>query len=516
MKKRALLFVAILILTLWVIHCEKGVTPFNPESDVEKQSESEATSGNTETVSRTTGSSLVDIGKNSTTIRENVKSKSDFYSHYASADRRIGGKDTGNRISDFMANRSGSAKKIQTVKREQAIEKGVLENQKKEMEEAEGLQLMIQPEQWNKNWTHSEGLVTVRIKGEGFDKIVSGSIKMAYGPCLENNTLQNDFKLPVFEKVSGSSYIAKFKQSDAISLITDPKRGEKHWIHVTGDIDGADSFCLDYEITIIGKKDEVDMALVIRPKKWNIAWADGDINYGGDDGDDDGDGLITARISGTKFEDIELGTVSMDYGACSDGDTGVLEAVHPVSEQMGGSAYISKFNQSEAISLIQGLKTGETHYIHVTGNLVGGGSFCLDFLITLTGKKSEDEGFSLDMKPDKWDMSWADSASITLDAGDDGFVRARIRGEGFENIDPTTVVMSCASCVESGELSVISPTEHEFGGASFVAKFLKSEAIQLIKDPERGETHVIQVSGKLKDGASFETTDTIEIKGKKK
>lgn len=513
MKRKVPLFVAILILSLWAVHCEKGVTPFNPESDVEKQSESGAASENTGTVSRTTGMNIVGIGKGSTTIRDNLKSKDDFHPQHASADRRIGGKVGQNRVSGFMAEKSELAKGIQTTEGAQEFEKRFQQNQKMETEAVGELRLNVQPDQWNKNWTHSEGLVTARIRGEGFDKIVPGTITMAYGPCLEANSLQNDVKAPVFEQLGGSSYIVKFRHSDAISLVTDPKRGEKHWIHISGQMDGED-FCLDHEITIIGKKDEVDLSLVIRPKKWNISWVNGETSFISGDGDDDGDGLITVRISGIKFEDIEPG-ISMDYGSCQVGDASVLAAIPAVSEQMGGNAYIAKFDKIQAIGLIPELIAGETHYIHVTGNLADDGQFCLDFMITLVGKKLVEDELTLDIKPDKWDLSWADGASITLDAGDDGFIRARIRGEGFENIDPSTVRMSCASC--DGDSSEIEPIEHEFGGSSLVVKFLKSDAIGLIPDPKRGEVYIILVSGQFNnDTNTFEATDSIQIKGKKK
>jgi hypothetical protein len=228
---------------------------------------------------------------------------------------------------------------------------------------------------------------------------------------------------------------------------------------------------------------------VIRPKKWNIAWGNGD----------DSESVVTARISGEGFQDIDPASVQMAY------PDGLLPSISPIpgSYEFGGVSFVIKFNQSDAIGLILDPKRGDTHLIHVTGNLTTDPTpFDLPYLITISGKKSGEGILTLEIKPKKWNMAWAENG--------DGEVTARIKGAGFED-----VVFSSLWMVGPG--GSVQPDDYEIGGFTYIAKFSQSKAISIIPDAKNGDSHPILVNGSLSDGTTtFSLPYTITIKGKKK
>ncbi len=74
--------------------------------------------------------------------------------------------------------------------------------------------------------------------------------------------------------------------------------------------------------------------------------------------------------------------------------------------------------------------------------------------------------------------------------------------------------MSYGLC-DSAASETIAPVFEELGGTSYVAKFEKSEAIALIEDLKRGDTHLIRVTGQLATGETFCLSYLILINGKK-
>jgi hypothetical protein len=106
------------------------------------------------------------------------------------------------------------------------------------------LVLDIDPHKWNTNWAKSNGYVTVRIRGEGFDTIVPGATSMSYngGPPI----------YPSSDGIYGSSYSAKFNKKDAIGLFTAPKKGDVYSVDVTVQFDDSSTQTFPYPIEIVG------------------------------------------------------------------------------------------------------------------------------------------------------------------------------------------------------------------------------------------------------------------------
>lgn len=226
-----------------------------------------------------------------------------------------------------------------------------------------------------------------------------------------------------------------------------------------------------------GRPSSGDLALEIRPDKWNAAWKDSE---------DDGD--VLAKISGAGFETIEAASVKM---------IGPEGEIRPYDFDIGDTFFIAKFLQSEAIGLIEKPKAGEIYEIRVQGEFEAG-AFDLSAVITIVGRPPSSGPLTLAVRPDKWNPAWKNG---------DGEVLAQISGEDFETIQPGTVKMI-------GPEGEIEPRSFDVGGMFFMAKFSQSEAIGLIKDPKAGESHVIQVTGVLEDETIFTLSATIAIVGR--
>lgn len=117
----------------------------------------------------------------------------------------------------------------------------------KSEEGEEDLVMDINPDKWNTNWAKSSGYVTVRFRGEGFDRIVPGETEMSYNgetPIF-----------PFWDAISGSSYQAKFLKKEAIALFLDPKKGNPPYsVDVTVLFDDSSSLTWPYSIEIVGSK----------------------------------------------------------------------------------------------------------------------------------------------------------------------------------------------------------------------------------------------------------------------
>jgi hypothetical protein len=117
--------------------------------------------------------------------------------------------------------------------------------QEPEPEEPVGELVMdINPRKWNTNWTKSSGYVTVRFRGEGFDRIVSGFTVMSY----MGGTPMTSYR----DSTSEDSYMAKFFKRDAIALFTEPKKGDVYTVDVTVQFDDSSTITKSATVEIVG------------------------------------------------------------------------------------------------------------------------------------------------------------------------------------------------------------------------------------------------------------------------
>ncbi len=370
MKIRIILLACIFIFSFLSVSCNKDGTPYAPKTDAEEQT---ADTANTGSVASTGSYSNVSRSAKSEERGSYHRPKSDVKgksrTNHAASDGQVSEASTGNEVSNATFN-SATASYNPKLRPKPGSNKGPSRDGENNNETTQELRVRIQPFKWNINWANSMGLVTVRISGEGFEEINPETLRMVGPEGAETGA-------PSMARVGPYSVVAKFLKSEAIGIIPDPQRGVSYEIQVISQLNGGSDFDppLIATIVVVGKKSLAgDLSLVIQPKKWNIAWGNNDNNG------DDSENVVTARISGDGFQDINPASVQMAY---PDGGMPPISPI-PDSYEFGGVSFVIKFNQSDAISLILDPKRGDTHLIHVTGNLTDSTPFDLTYLITIS------------------------------------------------------------------------------------------------------------------------------------
>ena len=224
------------------------------------------------------------------------------------------------------------------------------------------LKLNIDPDSWAKGWENSEGRVTAKITGEGFDDIDPDSIEMT-------NPEGGVIVITPFASHTGGNYFkAKFYKKDAITLIPELNRGEKHEIQITGNFKEGGSFEL-FDNIWIGNKGNTEISVKVIPKNWNLTWKEK--KKGGD---------VIAKFKGVGFENIVQGSVVM---------TGSAGPISPYEFIKEISYLKAKFKQEDALTLFPEAKKGDSEIVHVLGDLEGGDSFDFEQKIKFKGKKKD-------------------------------------------------------------------------------------------------------------------------------
>jgi hypothetical protein len=218
--------------------------------------------------------------------------------------------------------------------------------------------LEIEPHKWNTSWVNSEGVVTAKITGEGFDRINPDTVKMI-GPEGDEIPFQS-------YEIAGNCFMAKFLKKDALSIIPEPVSGDIHEIQVIGALSDGESFELTEVIIIAGKKSEGELSLVINPGKWNTDW-------------EESSDEVTAKITGEGFDEIDPGSVKM---IGPEGDE-----IAPFSYEAGEDSFIAEFYRKDALSLIPDPKPKDSYVIQVTGTFDDGIGFTLKYTISIVGSK---------------------------------------------------------------------------------------------------------------------------------
>lgn len=482
MKIKVILLSILLIFSITAISCKRSASPFDPGSLAQGQSGTASLTGSIILAGTSiTDFNLINVGIKGTNLAVNPDKNGNFRITQLPLGSLIIEIYVENNISDIPVDDVESGEEIQMAVEIQSDNSAVLTSISRNKKSADTLQLDIQPKHWNFAWANSEGGVHARINGPGFDEIDCATIQMV-GP-------EGAMVIPYKCEVGGVYFKAWFYKNEVIGIISDPQRGIPYEIQITGTFnDGSsftETFTLTDTITIVGEKSaDTDLSLEIKPKKWNIAWVESEDE-------------VSAHISGEGFADIVLEHLQMSCASCL--EPGELDVVWSFEEELGGVSYIAKFLQSEAIRLLKDPKRGELYEIQVTGSFG-----VLTDTITIVGKKSGEGELTLEIKPDKWNMAWANG-------DEDGEVTARIKGEDFDKIDPLSVVMS--GLLGGGP---ITPIDTEVAGFTFIAKFSQSQAITLIPDPPTESNYEIHVTVTLIDGiTSFDLPYWITIKGKK-
>lgn len=227
----------------------------------------------------------------------------------------------------------------------------------------------------------------------------------------------------------------------------------------------------------------------IQPKKWNLNWVDSEDE-------------VIAKISVDGYDQITPGSVKL----VSPDDDAIKIASY--DEDIGGTYFIAKFRQSDAIGLINDPVPGMDYIIKVEYVKDGGISYLQD-TIEIVGKMPRDgEELSIQVNPTKWNTNWEKSS---------GTVMVKFWGEGYDQIDPSTVMMVGPDDPDvPGDVDVINSYSWNLTDDHLIVKFSKKEALSIIPDPTPGDKHIIRITDDPNGSSNFSFEYAIKIVGSKK
>jgi len=242
---------------------------------------------------------------------------------------------------------------------------------------------------------------------------------------------------------------------------------------------------------------ELDLRLQLSPDTWNT-------NY------EHSAGTVAAFIRGQGFRDVILDSIVL---VADNPDAEPLEPVAAPTRQ--GNNVRARFAKSDVLDLLDEPEDGSVHTVALLFEVDG-----VDELQELTAEvrivgpddEEDDEGeeedeelgdLSLQLSPSSWNTNW-DGAS--------GNVTALIRGTGLSAIDTDSVELL-------GDNSEADPLPADFArleGNHVRAQFPKGEVLDLLDDPDPGETHTVIVRFTSDGGAeTHELEADVRIVGKK-
>lgn len=111
----------------------------------------------------------------------------------------------------------------------------------------------------------------------------------------------------------------------------------------------------------------------------------------------------------------------------------------------------------------------------------------------------DDGPLEIQLSPDSWNTNWTRSS---------GQLTVFVRGEGFDLIDPETVVLV------GDDLTALplEPRRASIQGNHLQAKFDKGDAFELLLEPNKGTTHTVILQFEL-DGTATELEATVRVVG---
>ena len=363
MKIKSFLIILIIIISVMAINCSRSQSPLSPDA-VSNQ----AILNGTVVLSGTSTTSFgaIQVGVKGTSLYTNPDGNGNFQIDNLPLGNVVVEVSVKSDVSDIQIDNVTSGEEIRVTVEVQSNNQAVLAKMERNKKFTGALQAQIQPKKWNLNWVESEDEVVAKISGDGYDQIVSGSVKLV-GP--------DDDKIDSYdEDVGGTYFIAKFHQSEAIGIINDPVPGMNYGIKVEYVKDGQTLYLPPEEdeyimIEILGKmpRDSEELSIQVNPKKWNTNW-------------EKSSGTVMVKFWGEGYDQIEPTTVMM-VGPDD------VDVIYPVASNLTDDHLIVKFSMKEAISIIPEPTPGDKHVIRITDDPNGLGTFSFEYGIEIVGSK---------------------------------------------------------------------------------------------------------------------------------
>jgi len=363
MKIKFFLLITIMVISVMAIHCSRSQSPFSPDAVLKQQ----AVLNGSVVLSGTSVANfgVIHIGVRGTFLYTNPDGNGNFQIENLPLGNIVVEVSVKSDVSDIPINDVQSGEEIRITVQVQASNQAVLAHMERNKKSTGVLQVQIQPKKWNLNWVDSDDEVIAKISGVGYEQITEGSV-MLVSPA--DQTVINEIE-PFEWSIGGTYFIAKFLQSKAIGLITDPIPGMDYDIRVKYELEGEIEYLQD-TIEIVGKmpRDSEELSMQLNPTKWNTNW-------------EKSSGTVMVKIWGEGYDQIDPSTVIM-FGP--DG----VKMTTPTGSNLTGDHLIVKFAMKEAISIIPDPKPGDKHVIRIIGDIFNGGDpFDFEYAIEIVGKK---------------------------------------------------------------------------------------------------------------------------------
>jgi hypothetical protein len=207
------------------------------------------------------------------------------------------------------------------------------------------LRFEIQPDTWNTNWAHADGLVQAFVRGGDASKIDTSSVVLLATGATPIS--------PVSARIAGGQLVASFSKSDAIGLFTSPKPGDSKTVTLRFTVAGQQQELQD-QIRIVGPagggdggQQGGDLRLNIDPNDWNVNWAHSS-------------GLVHAFLRGAGLKDVDLSSIRLV------GDKAGADPLAPSDARLVGNQIAARFAKSDAFATLDNPKRGETHTVKIT------------------------------------------------------------------------------------------------------------------------------------------------------
>ncbi|HYX25247.1 MAG TPA: hypothetical protein VFC23_13920 [Thermoanaerobaculia bacterium] len=204
------------------------------------------------------------------------------------------------------------------------------------------LRFEIQPDAWNTNWAHADGLVQAFVRGGDANKIDTSSVVLlATGGTPIS---------PRSARIAGGQLVASFSKSDAIGLFTNPQPGDSKTVTLRFKVAGQQKELQD-QIRIVGAANgggsgNSALRLDLDPDDWNVSWAHSS-------------GSVHAFLRGSGLKDVDLSSIRLV------GDRAGADPVAPTDARLVGNQIAARFAQSAAFATLNDPKPGQTHTVKI-------------------------------------------------------------------------------------------------------------------------------------------------------
>lgn len=318
---------------------------------------------------------------------------------------------------------------------------------------------------WDLSASDGSEMLEVFLVGDGVEKIVLDSIEMK-----GDNPSASPLKAASAE-LQSSRVRAEFRKKDVRDLLSNPAAGSTHSITIVFRM--ADSSVPTEVHSAVMVDDAGDdsessvYTLEIDPDEW-------DLNY------TKSKGTVEAFIEGEGIANIDLNSIEMS------GDNPAAAVLPVDSVSINNNHVHARFPKSEVIGLLLNPEEGSVHTITVSF-LETGGTERLELTAQISIEDEDDSGeidpseLELEIDPEEWSLNFTKSS---------GTVEAFIEGEGIENIDLATIVMTG----DNPAAASLAAESASIKGAKVHAKFPKNRLIDLLLNPVEGSVHTITVS----------------------